>query len=70
LEPIPIETTAQTGARGALVRRALRRELGWLLLLKLLALIVLWAMFFSAAHRPTVDAVGTGRQFALGITHD
>jgi hypothetical protein len=68
LKSIPIQTTAETGARGAAARRALRRELVWLLLVKLLALALLWALFFATPHRPTVDASGTGRQLALGAT--
>ena len=47
--------------------RALRRELAWLLAAKLAALTILWACFFSAPHRPAVDAAGTVRQLALGV---
>ncbi|HEY3730413.1 MAG TPA: hypothetical protein VGL28_04040 [Steroidobacteraceae bacterium] len=65
---ILIQTAAEAGAGGADARRALRRELGWLLLVKLLALALLWALFFSAPHRPAVDASGTGRQLAVGAT--
>lgn len=36
-------------------RGALRRRIGWLLLIKLLALIALWQLFFSAGHRVPVD---------------
>ncbi len=46
-------------------RRRLRREIGWLLLAKLGALIVLWALFFSPAHRPTIDARTTADRFAV-----
>ena len=42
-------------------RVALRRQLGWTLLLKLAALFVLWFLFFSPAHRShvTPDSVST-----------
>ena len=46
--------------------RGLRRELGWLLAAKLAALLILWALFFSADQRPGADAVTTGQQLALG----
>ncbi|HYL72476.1 MAG TPA: hypothetical protein VEY89_14340 [Candidatus Dormibacteraeota bacterium] len=46
-------------------RRALRRELGWLLAAKLLALALLWWLFFSPPHRVAVDAAATLRQ--LGV---
>lgn len=45
-------------------RRVLRRKIGWLLLAKLLALWLLWALFFSPAHRvPMNDAVVSERLF-------
>jgi hypothetical protein len=47
-------------------RNALRRHLAWLLLLKFAALALLWALFFSPAHRTPVDGRMTGRQLALG----
>jgi len=37
-------------------RRALRRHLTTLLVVKLLALGVLWALCFSPVHRSTVDS--------------
>ena len=46
--------------------RVLRRHLAWLLLLKFVALALLWALFFSPAHRAPVDGRMTGRQLALG----
>lgn len=36
-------------------RQWLRRKIAWLLLFKLAALIVLWLLFFSPAHRVHVD---------------
>jgi hypothetical protein len=60
------------GSRGATVpqfaawRSVLRRHLAWLLLLKFAALALLWALFFSPAHRTPVDGWMTGRQLALG----
>ena len=60
----------------------LRRRISWTLLIKLLALLALWLLFFSPAHRPliTPDAVGTvlavdaasapGKALAEGSNHD
>jgi hypothetical protein len=33
----------------------MRRQIGWTLLVKLLALIALWAFFFSPEHRASVS---------------
>lgn len=33
----------------------LRRKIGWLLIFKLAALVVLWLLFFSPPHRVSVD---------------
>jgi len=33
----------------------MRRQIGWTLLVKLLALIALWSFFFSPEHRATVS---------------
>ena len=41
--------------------RPLRRELLALVLIKALALVVLFLAFFSPAHRPKVDADATAR---------
>jgi hypothetical protein len=46
-------------------RRGLRRELSVLVLLKLLALTLLWWLFFSPAHRVAVDARSTGQHLGL-----
>jgi hypothetical protein len=43
----------------------LRRHIGWLLLAKLALLAGLFALFFSAAHRPDVDAAGVSERLQL-----
>jgi len=43
----------------------LRREIAWLLLGKLIALIVLWSLFFSPSHRHRIDGAMTADRFAL-----
>jgi hypothetical protein len=45
-------------------RRSLQRELAALLMLKVAALALLWWLFFSPAHRITVDAEAAGRHLA------
>jgi len=44
-------------------RRRLRRELSWLMALKVGALALLWLLFFS--HRTPVDGQAEGRRLAL-----
>jgi hypothetical protein len=46
-------------------RTALGRELSVLLLLKAVALALLWWLFFSPAHRTPVDSAAAGRQLAV-----
>jgi len=46
-------------------RRPFRRHLTLLLLAKFAALLLLWALFFSPAHRTTVDSDATGRRLAV-----
>ena len=46
-------------------RRDLRGKLWWLLAAKLLGLILLWAFFFSPAHRVHVNPALTERHFSL-----
>jgi hypothetical protein len=46
-------------------RAALRRKIGWLLAAKLAALLVLWMLFFSPAHRVEVTKEAAGRHLAL-----
>jgi hypothetical protein len=43
----------------------MKREIGWLMLAKLAALLILWALFFSPAHRPAVDGSVTADRLAL-----
>jgi hypothetical protein len=46
-------------------RRALGRDLTWLMVVKLAALALLWWLFFSPAHHTPVDGAAAGRQ--LGV---
>ncbi len=48
--------------------RAPWRELAWWMAMKLLALFLLWLLFFSPPHRSTVDSEATGNRFALDGT--
>jgi hypothetical protein len=41
------------------------RELTWWMALKLIALFLLWFLFFSPPHRSPVDGETTGRRFAV-----
>ncbi len=50
----------------ALWRRRLSRELVGLIAIKFAALILLWWLFFSPAHRTSVDAANAGQR--LGVT--
>ncbi|HYL71663.1 MAG TPA: hypothetical protein VEY89_10230 [Candidatus Dormibacteraeota bacterium] len=47
-----------------------RRHLTALLAIKLAALALLWALFFSPAHRVTVEGQAVGRQLAVGQKAD
>jgi len=53
------------GREQAFWRRRLSRELAGLIALKLVALALLWWLFFSPAHRTVVDADAAGRR--LGV---
>jgi uncharacterized membrane protein len=53
------------GPEQALWRRRLSRELAGLIAIKLVALALLWWLFFSPAHRTAVDADAAGRR--LGV---
>ena len=46
-------------------RRTLRREISWLLALKVAALALLWWLFFSPVHRTAVEAQAESRRLAL-----
>ncbi|MDX2300142.1 MAG: hypothetical protein NW204_10480 [Xanthomonadaceae bacterium] len=43
----------------------LRRHIGWMLLVKFALLAALFALFFSAAHRPDVDAASISERLQL-----
>ena len=49
-------------------RGRMGRELGWIFLIKLAALTLLWWLFF-AAHRPLVDGQAVSRQLAVAPVH-
>ena len=54
-------------------RAVLRRHLALLLAIKLAALVLLWALFFSPMHRTAVDSQAAGRQLTVAPqegTHD
>jgi hypothetical protein len=53
------------GRQQTLWRRRLSREVAGLIALKLVALALLWWLFFSPAHRTLVDADAAGRR--LGV---
>jgi hypothetical protein len=46
-------------------RRVFRRELGWALVFKFVALALLWILFFSPSHRHHMDDESASRQFAI-----
>ncbi len=46
-------------------RRAMGRELTWLLAVKFAALVCLWLLFFSPGHRQPADADATSRRLAI-----
>jgi hypothetical protein len=46
-------------------RRALRRELTWLMTLKVAALALLWWLFFSPSQHSRVDGEAASRRFAV-----
>jgi len=56
-----VRSTTDTSAAAEPWRRILRRHLTVLLVIKLAALTLLWALFFSPAHRTSVDAATAGR---------
>ena len=57
-------SVADASQPGTEQRRGLRRDLAWLLAIKLAALALLWLLFFSPAHQPSVDASAATRQLA------
>jgi hypothetical protein len=48
-------------------RRGLRRAIVWTLGLKLLALLILWSLFFTPAHRPQVTPPSVENRLALPV---
>ena len=46
-------------------RHTLRRELAWLMTLKVAALALLWWVFFSPSHHSRVDGQAASRRFAV-----
>lgn len=56
--PTPLPDAARWFAR-------LRRHIGWMLLAKLALLAGLFSFFFSAAHRPNVDAAGVSERLHI-----
>lgn len=51
-------------------RRVMLGELAWILVAKAAALVLLWFLFFSPAHRQQVDGDATGRRFAVDRAED
>jgi len=51
-------------------RRALRRELAWILVVKFAALTLLWALFFRGPHASLLDAGALAQRLGLnGAAH-
>ena len=48
--------------------RSIRVELAWLLAVKFGALILLWWLFFSPAHRQPIDGKAAGERLAVTLT--
>jgi hypothetical protein len=59
----------EAGAHGLPWRRALRRELAWILVLKFAALALLWALFFRGPHHSLPDAQALSERFAVPGAH-
>jgi hypothetical protein len=59
------DNAGDLAAPGVRWRRALGRDLTWLVVVKLAALALLWWLFFSPAHHTPVDGAAAGRQ--LGV---
>jgi hypothetical protein len=51
-------------------RSRLTRDIGWLLLIKLGMLTLLWALFFSSSHRCRVDGPATATRLAVAAEGD
>jgi hypothetical protein len=59
------QLTLQDAAAPADWRKRLRRSIGWLLLVKLIALILIKTLFFSSEHRPRITPERVDAQLAL-----
>ena len=46
-------------------RRKIRREVAWFLVVKCVALTLLWWLFFSPLHQRHIDGDVTSRQFGV-----
>ena len=62
--------TYKSAAAPELWRGTLRRHLTVLLAVKLAALALRWALFFSPAHRTAVDGQTAGQQLAVAPQRD
>ncbi len=62
---VPPRTTASDASgRGDWVRR-MRRHIGWLFVVKLTLLTLLFVFFFSASHRPEIGAAQVSDRIKL-----
>jgi len=50
---------------GGACRRTLGRNIAWLLALKVGALVILWSLFFSPAHRAPVTPAASAQHLAV-----
>jgi hypothetical protein len=67
-DAVPSEDSDAKAARSW--RRALRRELAWILVLKFAALTLLWALFFRGPHASLLDAGALSERLGLhGAAH-
>jgi len=58
-------SAAETNMNHPPWRRTLRRELAWLMTLKVAALALLWWLFFSPPHHSPVDGRAASRRFGM-----
>ena len=56
-----------TSAQAGDWRRHLRRSIGWMLLVKVLALSALWALFFSPSQRMDITADQVDSQLVIEV---
>ena len=62
---ITVPSEAAGAAPALSWRRALRRELAWILLIKFAALMLLWALFFRGPHASLLDAGALAQRLGL-----